>query len=330
MKAMNYPRLEKDLSKLYRLIKKSKSLLIAGHINPDGDNIASQLALGEFLKSYGKKFTIALCEELPKQFQFLPNVSWVQNIKKNPIVPEDYDLVIIVDSGDIDRIGEIKDFIRPYHTIVNIDHHKGNKLFGSFNLVLEKASSIGEILYYFFRVNKIDITYDMAVELYVSILSDTGSFRYDSMHQEVHLIAADLLSKGVVPAEFNISLYQNKTLDYIRLLALILSRIGLFENDKIAVSYLNFEDFNDGIEQETDGMIEYVGMLDTVSVYLMIKEKQPGLFTASLRSKYHVDVALVASAFGGGGHIKAAGCKTQKLGREEFRNSLIEEIKKQL
>ncbi len=329
LKGLN-PLLEKQLKNLYKLIKKSRAVIIAGHINPDGDDICSQLALGEFLKSIDKKFAIAWCDDIPKSYKFLPDLSLVTNINENPLNSLDFDLFIIVDSGDLERIGEVKNLINNNQTLINLDHHKGNTNFGDINILVEKACSIGEILYYFFTINKIEITYNMAVNLYVSIVTDSGSFRYDCMHKEVHNIAAELLKKGVAPSDFNIYLSQNKSLPYIKLLTLALSRLELFEKGRIAFSYLYFDDFNNTKEDDTDGIIEYLGMLESVSVYVLIKEKIKGSYTASLRSKYNVDVAQIALHFDGGGHMRAAGCKTDRIDLFSFRDALMNKITDQL
>ncbi len=322
--------LKNKLIELYNLILNSRGVIIAGHVTPDGDDVSSQIVLGEFLQSIGKKFVIAWSEDVPKSFHFLPDVKSIKNIHKEPVNPDDYDLFIIVDCGDIERIGDVRQLIRSGHTIINIDHHKINSEFGAMNIVAENACSIGEILYYFFIVNKIPVTRQMAVNLYVSIVTDTGSFSYDCMHTEVHLIAADLLERGIVPSDFNIFLYQSKSYSYIKLLTSVLSRLELIENGKIAFSHLPLSDFAGNIEDETDGIIEYLGMLESVSVYVLIKEKTPGVFTASMRSKFNVDVAKIASRFNGGGHMRAAGCRTEKLSYDEFKNKIISLIKKQL
>lgn len=329
------PELKKQLKALYGEIKSSKGVLVAGHINPDGDDICSLLAVGEFLASLGKKFLLLADETPPEYFSFLPNIGMIQNIKDLKEKPrrEEFDMLIVVDCGDFDRIGDVKKVLPEGIRMVNIDHHKGNSLFGHRNIVDEKACSIGEILYYFFSVNSLPITKEIAVDLYVSIVTDTGSFKYDSMHREVHEIAADLLDLGVVPSDFNIHLFQNKSPDYMKLLTRTLSGMEFYENGKIAVSVLSFRDFQDVQCDDTDGLIEYLGMTDSVSVYILIKEKGPsgpGQISASLRSKYNVDVAKVASAFGGGGHMRAAGCKTDKLDIPEFKSELIRLVKNQL
>ncbi|MGA2142374.1 MAG: bifunctional oligoribonuclease/PAP phosphatase NrnA [Brevinematales bacterium] len=322
--------LKKSLKELHKIINKSKAVMIAGHVSPDGDDIASQLALGEYFKNTGKKYVIAWTEDIPRSFRFLPGSDSIVNIKKKTVSPDDFDLIIIVDSGDFGRIGDIKDLIKPAHFVVNIDHHMSNTRFGSLNIVVEKACSIGEILYYYFTLNSIPITLNIASDLYVSIVTDTGSFNYDCMHPEVHRIAADLLRLGVVPADFHILLSQNKTASYMKLLTKTLTNLELFEDSKIAVSHLAKSDFLPGEEDDTDGIIEYLGMLDAVSVYVLIKEKTEGSYSASLRSKHNVDVAKVASNFNGGGHMRAAGCRTDKLSLDEFKSNIIGKIKEQL
>lgn len=116
----------------------------------------------------------------------------------------------------------------------------------------------------------------------------------------------------------------------MKLLTRTLTNLELFEDSKIAVSHLAAEDFLTGEEDDTDGIIEYLGMLEEVSVYVLIKEKTKGSFSASLRSKHDVDVARVASNFNGGGHMRAAGCRTDKLSLDAFKSNIIGKIKEQL
>jgi phosphoesterase RecJ-like protein len=326
---INRPPLRKKLKKFYKLILGSRAVIITGHVTPDGDDIASQLALAEFLENRGRNYIIAWCEDVPGSFKFLPGSNKIVNINKNKIDPMDYDLFIVVDCGDISRIGDVKSLIKEHHIIVNIDHHQSNTMFGKFNIVEEKACSIGEILYYFFLQNRIPISYKMAVDLYVSLVTDTGSFNYDCMHRDVYLIAADLIDLGIIPSDFNVTLFQNKSLAYMELLTRVLTRMELLEDSKIAISNLRYEDFTEVKDDYTDGIIEYLGIIESVSVYILIKEKERGVFSASMRSKYDVDVAGIASGLNGGGHMRAAGCSTDKMSYDEFKEEIIRKIKQQ-
>jgi len=311
---------------LKRLILNAKNIIITGHVNSDGDNIASQLALARYLESIKKNFEILWSDKVPESCYFLSGIQKIKQIEKEKIDIDKFDTVVVVDSGDIERTGNLAPLIKDKF-IINIDHHKGNTNFGNFNLVCEKACSIGEILYYFFKINRIPIDYDIAYYLYISIATDTGFFKYDCMHKEVHLIAAELIEKGVNPSEVNINITQNKSLEYFRYLTLTISRARVVENDRICYSYLNIDDFNGFDDLETDGLIEYLGILKPVSVYFLVKEKQKNTFTVSLRSKFNVDVSKIASFYGGGGHMRAAGFKVENVRLENIIKDLIEKIK---
>lgn len=315
--------LEQELLDLYALINSSNGIIITGHVNADGDDVGSQLAVAEYLHSINKKYIIINGDVIPHHLKFLPNSKWINHIDDIDIDLDQYDTAIVVDSGDIERIGTVKFLLEKNIKIINIDHHAGNTLFGDVNIIKVEACSVGEILYYFFKVNNIEITKNIAVDLYISIVSDTGSFKYDRMHSAVHIIVSDLMDIGVVPSEFNIHLFQSRRKCYIKLLSLILSRIEFYADNKIAVSYLFNDDFQGLEDDDTDGLIENMGIIDSVSVYCLIKEKKTGYYSASLRSKYNVNVAKIAANFSGGGHFKAAGCRTEKLEFEDFKKQLI-------
>ncbi len=319
--------LRKNLKKLKKLILSSKKILVTGHINTDGDNISSQLALGRYLKDIGKDFDIMWSEKVPENFDFLPDLDVIKYFDENSSLAQ-YDTVIVVDSGDLKRVGKLSGYLENKF-IVNIDHHRGNTNFGKLNILVEKASSIGEILYYYFVLNNVEISREIAFYLYVSIVSDTGFFRFDSMHPEVHLIACDLLGKGINTYEVNFYINQSRSLTYLKYLNLILNRIRLSMDNRISYSYLLKEDFEENNNLETDSLVEYLGILKTVSVYFLIKEKERGIFNISFRSKFDVDVAKIAAKFGGGGHMRAAGCKIEGTSLDEVTKKIILEIEKE-
>lgn len=319
----------KQLKELKKVIDRARSILITGHINTDGDNIASQLVLCEYIERLGKKCDIVWSDPVPESFMFLPGVEKIKWVGRDKLSFDIYDTVIVVDSGDIDRTGDLAPYIKNGKYIVNIDHHKGNRYFGDLNIIVEKACSIGEILYYYFLVNKIPITYEMAYCLYVSIATDSGFFRYDCMHKEVHLIASDLLARGVIPSEVNIKVNQSKSESYFKYMTTVLNRAKLVEDGKICYSYLLKEDFDECDNLETEGLIEYLGILKSVSVYFLIKEKEKNVFTVSLRSKFEIDVALIASFYGGGGHMRAAGFKVEGSNPDVIAENVIAILREQ-
>lgn len=328
------PELESHFRTVYDRIQGASRIAICGHINPDGDDLGSQLALYEFLNekisdSSEQKFYLLTEEEIPDSLSFLPNCDHFTNIKNQPLDIE-FDLMIVVDSGDLERIGIVKNYIGNHTFVINIDHHIGNTRFGDINVIIPWASSVGELLYYFFVINEIDLNHNMATDLYVSISSDTGSFRYDQMHSAVHLIIADLMDRGVIPFEMNRYMNQSFPRSFLELLSLSLSRLEYYHNGKIAMTHLLNHDFEKIGDDNTDGLIEYYGKVESVSVYILIKEKEKGFFSASLRSKFDVNVAEIAQKFNGGGHLRAAGCRVRDMSYDVFKNELVQEIEKQL
>ncbi len=319
---------DKDLVKKFKylnhLIKKAKKILITGHINTDGDNIASQLALSTYLDQIDKNFNIVWSEKVPDNFYFFKQLSKIKTINEIDDFSS-YDTIIIVDSGDFKRIGEIGEKVKDKF-IINIDHHKGNTNFGNFNLIVNKATSIGEILYYFFILNNVKITNEMAFFLYFSIVSDTGFFRFDAVHPDIHIIASELLKKGVNNYEVNFYIYQSKSISFIKYLGIILNRISFALQDKVCYSYLLKEDFDENKNMETDSLVEYLGMVKSVSVYFLIKEKEKGIFNVSIRSKFNVDVSKLAITFGGGGHTRAAGFRTENISLNMLIEKIIENL----
>ncbi len=315
--------------KFSELIQKADSILISSHVSPDGDNIGSQLALSGYLASLEKNYTIINTDELPTDFRFLPGNERFHTYASFEDQFPDFDLVIVLDSGELSRIGVVQELAQN-KTVVNIDHHNTNAKFGHLNLVDSSSSSVGEMLFYYFTYIHFNFPVEVAEALYVSIATDTGYFKYEKTRPVVHQIVARLLDKGVNPAEINRLLNQTKPAVYVKVMGLILSRLTLVQDDKIAYAWIDYETLKELDMPSTEGIIDLLGIIDSVSVYFLVKEKEKGIYNMSLRSKLNIDVAVVAQAFGGGGHSKAAGCRSSELKRDEFIQKVISEVSKQL
>lgn len=319
-----------QLIDLYRLIRSSKGVAVSGHVNPDGDNLGSQLALIEFLESSGIPCWSINEERVPDILKFLPHSEKIRSVADMKDETFEFDTLIVVDSGDFKRIGEAARFVDKNTRIVNIDHHQANDGFGDVNIVDTHASSIGELLYYFFRLNEVPITRTMAANLYVSIVTDTGSFKYDQMRPAVHIIAADLMELGVVPYEFTPMLYQNKSAGYVKLVSILLGGIVYENANRIAISALRYEDMENTHCFDTEGLIDFLSMIDTVEVAVLIKEKEKDNYSVSLRSKRIVNVSDVSSEFGGGGHARAAGFRASDVTVKELTEKIVRTVNKEL
>lgn len=303
--------MSKDLSekfkKAYNKINKSKNICIVSHVNPDGDNIGSLLALGIALKqNVSKNIVIAKTDNIPEQFNFMPNIELIEDIK-----PESkYDLLIVLDCGDIGRLGKLKDIVHNSKTIINIDHHITNEMFGDINIVDEKSSSTGEIVFKFLEQMNYQLTTDIATCLYVAISTDTGSFKYDSTTYETHIIASKLLKTGIDLNEIIVNLYQSKSLRKTKLMIEALTSLELYFNNNLGIVEVTqdmLSQFDASIE-DADGIVDFIRDINDVEVSCVLKEVNSNEVKITLRSKKYVDVSQVAKAFNGGGHKKAAGC----------------------
>lgn len=292
---------------LLRVHSYEKVCLIS-HIHPDGDSLGSLLSLGlALMQVKDTNLTIALSDEIPPSFNFLPGIDFIQKIDSS----KHFDLLITLDCADKDRIGVDDSFLEEnVDIIMNIDHHTSNTRFGSLNLVIENASSTGEIVYELIKNMDINITPDIATCLYVALSTDTGSFKYDNTSYKTHLIVSELIKIGIDTGNINIELYQNRSLGRTKLFIESLNTLQLFENNSIGIVTVTKEMIkrNNATIQDADSIVEFIRDIDCVEVACILKEVDENVIKIGLRSKRQVNVSEIAKAFYGGGHIKAAGC----------------------
>ncbi len=288
------------MQEAFSLIQKSNSIVFATHINPDADTLGSALGLLHSLPLDGKKVVVYNCGELPKNLSFLPGYVLVTDI-----FPSDIDLVVALDCGNKDRLG-LGD---GDYKILNIDHHASNLLYGDINIVDDSAASTASVVLDFFRGVGIRPSKESAICLYASLVSDTGFFAYDSVDKKAFLDAAYLVECGADASEIAVAMTQNEPLSKIRLHSSILSTLRLMAGGKLAYLHMTNAMLQDAGARpnEADGVAEAARSVKGVEVSLFIREQEDGKIRGSLRSKSDIDVNRLASMFGGGGHIKAAG-----------------------
>lgn len=293
----------KDLA--LKKILDSDEVYIASHVNPDGDNIGSIIALGLALNKVNKKVKVIKTDEIPSDYLFLPNIDMIQ-----PYEITEVNLLIVLDCGDIDRLGRYKTIVSQANTVINIDHHVSNTKFGTINIIDDKAAATGELVYDLIIDLGIEIDTDIATCLYTAISTDTGSFMYDSVTDKTHEIVANLIRAGIDKADINIKLYQSRSIERTNLFINSFSTLKTFYDNKIAVVKVTqamLTKANAKME-DTEGIISFIRDIDCVEVACLLKENKENEIKVSLRSKKYIDVSRICSAFNGGGHIRAAGC----------------------
>lgn len=304
-------KMRNDIDSIIKLLSEIQSyqeICIISHINPDGDSLGSLLSLGLALSQLKENgLTLALADEIPLSYKFLPQVDLIQDIDNTKY----YNLLITLDCADKYRTGLDDTFLKNnVGKIINIDHHISNTIFGDFNLVDTKSSSTGEIVYKLLTNMKLLITKDIATCIYVALSTDTGSFKYDNTSSKTHLVASELIDVGIDTDWINTELYQSRSLEKTQLLIESLQTMELFDNNRIGIAILTKDMFinTNAKIHDADSIVEFICDIKSVKVACILKEFDNNIIKVSLRSKYDIDVAQIAMIFGGGGHSKASGC----------------------
>ncbi|RVU54172.1 DHH family phosphoesterase [Anaerosphaera multitolerans] len=294
-----------EINRLNNLINNANNIYLASHVNPDGDNIGSLLAMFKILKNLNKEVHLIINDEVPDSNKFLPNLEYAE---KSENLDLKSDLFIALDCADLDRLGRVKDLFLDSETTINIDHHFSNTNFADLNIVNSKASATGELLYTIFENLKYPIDTEVATCLYTAIASDTGSFKYDSVTSYTFEVIAKLLTYGINKSEININLFQNRSLEKTKLLVKALNTLELFEENKIGVVTISDEIMLKlGAKiSDADGIVEFIRDISGIEIAILLKEKKDNI-RLSLRTKSFVNAINIASTFDGGGHIRAAG-----------------------
>lgn len=297
------------MEKVIQAIQKHKKFLITAHVNPEGDSIGCQLAMKELLEKLGKTAFIINHDPVPGHYKFLPNSGAISN--RFDKVP-DFDAAIVLDCPTLKRTGRVNDLLAQDKTVINIDHHVSNEKFGDVRWVDVNASSAGEMVYVLFKKFGVELSRDAALVLYIAILTDTGSFNYDNTTGTTHRIAGELLGYGLDPATVSEDVYERRSITDIKFLGLVLSTVRVNKTGEVA--YLDITKSmlkTTGSDlAKSEGFVNYARSIEGVKVAVIFREdlKKPGIINISFRSKGDADVNKIASAFGGGGHVKASGC----------------------
>jgi len=297
------------MEKVVQAIKKHKKFLITAHINPEGDAIGCQLAMKELLDKLGKTAFIVDNDPVPDHYKFLPGSKGVSN--RLDRVPG-FDAAVVLDCPTLKRIGRVNELLTDDKTVINIDHHISNEKFGDVRWVDPNASSTGEMVYLLFKKFDVKLSKDAALALYIAILTDTGSFNYDNTTSRTHRIVGDLLEYGLKPADVSEDVYERRSMVDISLLGLVLATIKVNKTGEVAYLEITKKMLKTtGADAaKAEGFVNYARSIEGVKVAVIFKEdiKRPGIINVSFRSKGDADVNKIASAFGGGGHVKASGC----------------------
>lgn len=295
------------------------SVLVLGHVQPDGDLLGCQIGLGLALADAGIAVTLAGPHPVPGPLRFLPGADLV---RQWDVAPGPFDLVVLADCPDPARTNGLLEGVRGATTrLVNIDHHPDNKRYGHVNWIEPEASATGELVHDLIEALGLKVTPEVATNLFTAVHTDTGSFRYSNATPHAFRIAADLVARGARPAQVASALYEHRRLEDLRLLGSLLGRVEVSEDGRVAWLALPQGSVPDAFVEAED-LVSYPRSIASAQVAALLREVAPGRVKVSLRAKGEVNVGRIAAALGGGGHANAAGC-TIEGALEEARGALL-------
>lgn len=300
----------------------AQKIVLCCHVSPDGDTLGSALGLARLLEQKGKEVTVFVDDDINKSLSFIPGVDKVQRPEAGVIV--EADLFVVVDASSFDRVGICNEVVKA-PVLLNIDHHISNTEFADYLYLDAEAAAAGEIMCDLFEAMGWEYDESIAVDFYTAITTDCGSFRYSNTTSKTMQRAAKLLDYGVKPNEISdmLDIRSRKTTE---LLAKVLPSLTFDYEGKVAHITITNDLYDK--ETQTDSFVSYPRYTEGVEVAVMFKAVEPEVTRVSMRSS-NVDVASVALSFGGGGHLRAAGC-TIYAPVEEAKAQLLAAIGKAL
>ena len=310
------------MDKIIAKLNSAKSIAVFPHKNEDPDALGSCFALALALRSIGKEVVIYVSGAVEKRLDFMGH----DYVAYDCDVQYEHDLCVCVDCGSLERIGERAELFNQIGNTVNVDHHYSNTLFADENFVDGDASSAGQIIYELLIKMNIEITKEIAQQLYTAICSDTGCFKYSNVSPKTMMIAAELLKLDIDNAEIARLLFESEPLAAVQLKAEVAGRIESYYDGKLRMVAMTSDLYKKYNISEVDApnLVDIPRMIENTEIAVCFKEQADGI-RINLRSNGDCDVSVLADKFGGGGHIKAAGCTVKNMSLKEIKERIVEE-----
>lgn len=291
------------MKNIVRCLQDKKRFLVLSHVCPDGDAIGSTLALALALRSAGKEADVIGADPTPHSFRSLPGAG---TIRLGQEAPSNYDAAVILECSDPSRTG-VKGLEDQF--LINIDHHASAKPYGNLNWIDTSFGAVGQLIFRLIEAMNIPVTREIATNIYVALMTDTGSFQFANTTAVEFGDAGRLVRLGARPAEIYEQVFHSNTYQRMRLLGRVLSTMETTESHRIAWVYMlrDMLQHTGALPEDTEGIINHLLTIKTVQVAAFFKQESENCFKLSLRSKGDLDVSSIAQQYHGGGHKNAAG-----------------------
>ena len=287
-------------------LRRASSVVVCGHVRPDGDAMGSVLAMTLALRENGIPAipTLAHGSHVPTTYAFLPGYGLF-------VPAHDLDapqVFVACDCPNLDRLGDAAKLATGAETVIVIDHHPGAEEFGSIMIHDSEAAATGQLVWELAKEFDVPPTPEVAQCCYVGLITDTGRFCYDNTCAPAFRAAAEMVEAGVQPAEIARSVYQSRSPASLAIETRAMTRLTLANGGRVAYAWVTDADFEEigALPEEAESLPDAVRVVDGAEVAILLRQAG-GEVRANLRAKSGFDVSTVAQHFGGGGHKAASG-----------------------
>lgn len=310
------------------LLYPGQEIALMVHERPDGDALGSALGFGIMLRAMGYCPTFYRVRPLDPLYTFLPGQNLVKVVGRRNIELPKNGAVIVLDCGDEARC---EYFLGKKRPLLNVDHHISNPYFGVLNWVNPTAAATAEVLWQIFHDEGIPLVPEAATCFYTAMLTDTGWFRFQNVGWRTLNAAADMVRQGADLDAIRYNLAERRPMQELHLMKIATQRMEPYFDGQVFLCTLPYEIMVQEklMTAETDQVLELMRSMEGIEGVALIKEVEPGVHKISFRTKVWMDASVLAAHFGGGGHIRAAGC-TFRGSMEEAQEEALALMKKSI
>jgi phosphoesterase RecJ-like protein len=317
-----------DWSLFVKMIQAHRRFLLTTHVRPDGDGLGSILALAETLEAHGKQCDLLITSVFPPRYTFLDPKHRIARFTPPGDQWRNTEAVLILDTGTWNQLDAFGPFLRSLSVPkAVIDHHQTQDDLGAAQFIDVTAEATGRLTYEAICALNYPLTPQVASHLFVALAMDTGWFRHANTTPATFELASELVSAGARPELLYDELFERNSLPRLKLMGLVLDRLQVTENGRVAYSEVRPGDYEltKATPQDTEDLVNFTRSVAGVEVGLLFMEQPRGGVKVSFRSR-SIDVARIAERFGGGGHRLAAGA-TLQASLDEARARVLDAVR---
>ena len=313
-----------DFNEAVALLKEKDKILILTHANPDGDTIGSGFALLRALRQLGKRVKLRNSDIIPSKYNYL-----FEDLEDDDFEEE---FIVSVDVAEKKLLGDKLLPLYGERVNLSLDHHSTSRLFAEKTYCESESASACEVIYLVIKALGAEITKEIANCIFTGMSTDTGCFKYSSVTERTHILAAELISFGAEHFKINERMFDTKTQGSLALYKMCLENLDYFAGGKIASICVTKDmlEKSGTTKSDLDAIKPLTRQIEGVKIGLTVKEEENGKIGVSVRTDEDVDASAICANFGGGGHVRAAGCEFRDVSVKEAQQTVVDYILKSI